>query len=60
MPGRISSDVLEAFLNCKFKGHLKLTGQSGVPTDYAVMQADIRQVLKTHVTEAIRAGHQPL
>ena len=31
---KITSDVLEAFLHCKLKAHLKEAGQHGNPTDY--------------------------
>jgi hypothetical protein len=31
---KITRDVLEAFLNCRYKGHLKLTGKSGDPPEY--------------------------
>ena len=34
---KITSEVLEAYLNCKTKGRLKLTGESGVKSDYEMM-----------------------
>jgi predicted RecB family nuclease len=34
---KITRDVLEGYLNCKFKGHLKLTGESGTKSDYEAM-----------------------
>jgi hypothetical protein len=33
MSTKIPKEVLEAYLNCKFKGHLKLAGQSGSKSD---------------------------
>jgi hypothetical protein len=37
MATRITREVIEAFLNCKYKGHLKLAGESGTISDYAAM-----------------------
>jgi predicted RecB family nuclease len=34
---KITNEVLEAYLNCKYKGHLKLAGESGTPSDYEAM-----------------------
>src|SRR5206468_7589571 len=31
------NEVLEAHLNCKFKGHLKLAGEAGTRSDYEAM-----------------------
>ena len=39
---KITNEVLEGYLNCKTKGHLKLTGQSGTPSDYEAMTATAR------------------
>ncbi len=42
MAAQITSEALEAFLHCKFKAHLKLTGQQGVRSDYEAMLLDMR------------------
>jgi predicted RecB family nuclease len=34
MAAKITWDIIESYLNCKYKGHLKLTGESGVISDY--------------------------
>src|SRR5262245_30444507 len=34
---KITTEVLEAHLACKTKGHLKLAGQAGVVSDYEAM-----------------------
>lgn len=34
---KIMNEVLEAYLNCKTKGHLKLAGEDGVVSDYETM-----------------------
>ena len=46
MPAKITKDVLESYLNCTYKGHLKLTGQQGTKCDYetllTTMRAEVR------------------
>jgi predicted RecB family nuclease len=37
MAAKITRDIIESYLNCKFKGHLKLTGQSGTLSDYEAL-----------------------
>jgi predicted RecB family nuclease len=37
MAMRITNEILEAFLNCKTKGHLKLIGETGTKSDYETM-----------------------
>ena len=37
MAMRITNEILEAYLNCKTKGHLKLVGETGTKSDYAAM-----------------------
>ena len=39
---KITKEVLEAHLNCKFKGHLKLVGEVGTRTDYEAMTTAAR------------------
>jgi predicted RecB family nuclease len=43
MKAKITREILEAFLNCKFKAHLKLTGQHGTRTDYEELVAELRR-----------------
>jgi predicted RecB family nuclease len=40
---KITNEVLEAHLNCKTKGHLKLGGESGVVSDYEAMTTEVRR-----------------
>ena len=35
MATKITRDILESYLHCKFKAHLKLTGQQGIKTSGA-------------------------
>src|SRR3954452_18932894 len=37
MATRITNEILEAYLNCKTKGHLKLIGETGTKSDYEMM-----------------------
>jgi predicted RecB family nuclease len=34
---KITNEILEAYLNCKTKGHLKLVGEAGTKSDYEAM-----------------------
>ena len=44
MATKITRDIIESYLNCKTKGHLKLAGETGTKSDYEAM------------TEAARPG----
>ena len=37
MATKITRDIIESYLSCKYKGHLKLTGASGTQSDYETM-----------------------
>ena len=39
---KITKEVLEGHLNCKFKGHLKLVGEVGTRSDYEAMTSAAR------------------
>jgi predicted RecB family nuclease len=43
MATKITRDIIESYLNCKYKGHLKITGASGTPSDYEAMTTATRQ-----------------
>jgi predicted RecB family nuclease len=58
MPIKITRDIIESYLNCKYKGHLKLAEQQGVKSDYEVLLAELRDEVKCRATEKILAGHQ--
>jgi predicted RecB family nuclease len=38
----ITRDILEAYLNCKYKGYLRLAGQTGMSSAYEVLMQEIR------------------
>jgi hypothetical protein len=45
---KITREVLEGYLSCRYKGHLKLAGQAGTLSDYEAMtsaaKAESREV----------------
>ncbi len=43
MAMKITREVLEAYLNCKTKGHLKLAGETGTESDYEAMTKAARR-----------------
>jgi predicted RecB family nuclease len=49
--------VLESYLNCKYKGHLKLTGQRGVKCDYETLLMERRAEVRLRFIEKILARH---
>ena len=38
----ITREILESYLNCKLKGHLKLKGDRGTKSDYETLMAEVR------------------
>ena len=38
----ITREILESYLNCKLKGHLKLKGEQGTKSDYEMLMAEVR------------------
>ena len=42
MATKITRDIIESYLNCKYKGHLKLIGESGTISDYETMTTAAR------------------
>jgi predicted RecB family nuclease len=43
MATKITRDIIESYLNCKYKGHLKLAGESGTHSDYETMTTAARR-----------------
>ena len=41
-PSLITREVIEGYLNCKNKGHLKLKGEQGTKSDYEAMMSEWR------------------
>jgi hypothetical protein len=57
MATRITRDALEAFLNCKFKAHLKLAGQQGSVSDYETRLILTRQEVRQQVIGKLLARY---
>jgi hypothetical protein len=57
MTTKITKEILEAYLNCKFKAHLKLMGQQGTRSDYEGLLAEFRQEVRTTFVNEILARH---
>ena len=46
MGTRITSEVVESYLNCKVKGHLKLAGNQGIKSDYEGFLVQTRREIR--------------
>jgi predicted RecB family nuclease len=55
MTSKINKDALESYLNCKFKGHLKLAGEKGTKCDYEILLNDLRDKVRLTATDKILA-----
>ena len=58
MATKITRDIIESYLNCKYKGYLKLAEQHGVKSDYEVLLAESRDEVKRWATDRILVRHQ--
>jgi hypothetical protein len=58
MTTKITRDVIESYLSCRYKGHLKLAGQQGTRSDYELLLAETRDAVRRQVTDKLRACHQ--
>jgi len=55
MATKITRQILEAYLNCKTKAHLKLAGQHGVVSDYEAMLVENRHAVSQQAIGKILA-----
>jgi hypothetical protein len=55
MATKITSDVLESYLHCKFKGYLKLAGQQGKKCDFEAMLTELRAEVRLKAIDTIIA-----
>jgi predicted RecB family nuclease len=46
MPSKISNDILEARLKCRYKAHLKTAGERGEPHDYELLLNEARTPIR--------------
>jgi len=57
MAATITRDILESYLNCRYKAHLKLRGEPEITPDYEKMLSASRKRLKQIATDKILARH---
>jgi predicted RecB family nuclease len=57
MAATITREVLESYLKCRYKGHLKLAGERGNPSDYELLLAEARERVRKAATEKLLARH---
>jgi len=57
MATKITWDIIEAHLNCKYKGHLKLAGQQGIVSDYELLLTNSRRAVRRRAIDKIIALH---
>ena len=55
MATKITRQILEAYLNCKTKAHLKLAGQQGIVSDYETLLISSRQEVRQQAVGTILA-----
>ena len=54
---KITREVLESYLHCKTKAHLKLAGQQGIRSDYEALLAETRKEVRRQAIDKIFAPH---
>jgi predicted RecB family nuclease len=57
MTTKITRDIIESYLNCKYKGHLKLAEQQGSRSEYELLLAESRDVVRRLAIDKIVAHH---
>ena len=57
MGRQITREVLESYLHCKTKAHLKLAGQQGIVSDYEMLLAANRQEVRQQAIGKILSEH---
>ncbi len=58
MTTKLTREVLEAHLHCRFKGHLKQTGQTGTRSDYEAMLLAARDQTRLRAIDKIVSRHE--
>lgn len=57
MVTKITSDVLDSHLKCKYKGHLKHAGEQGTKSEYEVLVTESRRELRTQAIAKLLTRH---
>jgi len=58
MATKITRDVLESYVHCTYKGHLKLAGEQGNISDYEVLQAEARSRVRLAEANRLMGRHK--
>jgi len=58
MATKITSDVLESYLKCKYKAHLKLAGDQGIKSDYELLLIESRNRVRLAGADKLVARHK--
>ena len=58
MISRVTMDVLESYLFCRYKGYLKWIGHQGIKSDYEVLLAGAREEVRLTVIEKLITQHR--
>src|SRR5262245_39364612 len=58
METRITRDVLESYVFCKYKSYLKLVGQQGHKSDYESLLTTMRSEIRLNALAKIRVRNQ--
>src|SRR5262245_843493 len=57
MTARVTRDIIESYLSCTYKAHLKLAGQQGTKSDYELLLAQAREEATKRATGGIVARY---
>ena len=57
MATKITGDVLESYLQCKYKGYLKLAGEQGLQSDYELLLREARNQVRLAAADKLKAKH---
>jgi predicted RecB family nuclease len=57
MATKVTRDLVESYLNCKYKAHLKLAGQQGTRSEYELLLAQSQGEVRRRATDKILARH---
>jgi predicted RecB family nuclease len=58
MATKITRDVIEAYLNCRYKGYLKLAGEHDNPSDYEQFMRESRERIRLAGTNRLLVRHK--
>jgi predicted RecB family nuclease len=57
MAAKITRDIIESYLNCKYKGYLKLAGEQGPKQDYELLLGKLEEGVRRTAVDILLARH---